>query len=264
MEQIIPDDSPTPSDLPALDGVLLQSWANQLREWAPDISARGADHATKVRDMIQQVEGFARSMDPEEPQGEARMTAAIELIKTFGICFKMRDRNNLKHMIKQSILIAAPLAMKKQLLQCAEQKADKYKKSKISRRQIYLDAAIMLHRQRYRTVCSRVYWVDSSPQLRKDFLLIREVAILVDKLAHAHTIHNDIVRRDLAGDANADPDLWEQDTSYKDLHAYVQFHMMPVVGLGSGAASLSRKVAAFLSSFVFGDWIYIRVGETVG
>ena len=251
-----------------LDQQLLRKWACQLRQWAPRILGQnGEGDRDNLANMISQMEGLASSF--EGAVCDAQDDPTVKLIQTLRLAFDLRDRNNLKRVIKRAVDVLVPGSVKDMLLQRLKTFGGRFgrvfSKSKISRSQFILDVAIMVHRRgELQTQPSIHIWLaDASPQLGRDFLCIRSVSIPVVSLERAHDLFMQIARLEMkkevrpssdeADEADEAPNVDDDDevdrsALAQELHRIVTHRVMPPAGLGNRVSSLLHKVASFCHS----------------
>ena len=252
-----------------LDATLLQTWAKQLRQWAPKILS-GADgegdldfddERDAVKGMIIHMENL--SWEIGRPGAHFASDPAVRLIQTLRLVFDLRDRSNLTRVIKRVIDVLAPSALKSVLLERLQRFGGRslaFSKSRISRCQLFLDAALMLCRRDEEDVLpmSRVFLVDSSPQVGRDFLCIRGVSVARRSLVDFYSKFKDLVSLELAWQPPDEDEDEEAATNQhrdearadlvQDLAMLHQGSVLPPVGLGSAASSLVHKISAFTFS----------------
>ena len=251
-----------------IDTTVLSAWAKQLRQWAPRIlSADGQDDVdldderNTLKEMISQMD--AVSWDMGRTGAHLAFDPAVRLIQTMRLVFDLRDRSNLTRVCKRAIEVIGPSSLKNALLQRLQRVGGRslaLSRGQVSKSQMFLDAAMMLCRRddEHLLPMSRVFLVDSSPQVGRDFLCIRGVSVPRRNLIDMFSKHRDLVKLEMAWRApdedegqEAEPDPHRDEIRaalVQDLASLIQSRVLPPAGLGSAASSLVHKISAFTFS----------------
>lgn len=278
MQQVCASDSAA-RDAPRLTPALLKKWAEQLKEWSPAILSHCQQQPQQQEDiegdhehtsllllsMTRSMEAMSRSLQPSAV--DLDVSPQMRLIDTLRLAFNLRDRSSLMGVLCKSIALTAPPSMQGILQRrLKEQPRLAASKSKISRSQLYLDGAMMLiERQRVAAKSCYVWLVDSSPQLKRDFLCIKCIAACCHELGELFLKHQQLLRLeagqqeargeehvessdDDVGAGSKQEPVAERCKLMRDVKRLLKLHVLPPVGLGSGASSLAHKMAAFCHS----------------
>ena len=256
------------------DASMLRGWVSQLRAWAPRIVAGDTGTAKAALCMtIDQMEDAAKWLDPADPSDLAD-DPQLKMIQSLRMAFDLRDRSNMKRVLKRCVDLMTPSTLRSVLLKRLETFSVRVMSaSSVSRHQVYLDCAMMLLQRERRASLPEIYaWqVDSSPQLGRDFLLIRSTSVPGRSLHEFDMKLRRLIclelsrlgqqgRSAIADRASDGPGSdgecmhtdEKQDSAradlIQDLRDLISLHIFPPVGLGAGATSLAHKVSAFCYS----------------
>jgi len=257
---------------------LLRSWVRMLKTWAPAIYSAGEqrrgeddienEDQVQLDTMVHSMNSLADSLDYSCTTSTAKPEREMQLIETLRMAFDLRDRNNLKRVIRRAISIVVPPALQHSIGQRLDTFGATnlaFSKSKISRAQLFLDAAIMMVQRSAFNQNAMVHnWmVDSSPQLGHDLLCIKNVGCPLEDVEQLYLKHAELVSMELQRPVQHDDaeehesdDVSVEEQQYRarrntlvqGIHKLLRSHAFPPAGLGCRAASLTHKVSAFCFS----------------